>query len=66
MSALPGVALEHMAQVPTAVPIRPGSYYFLIESKGGLYENMIKARTITIFGPAIADVLKLELFAIEA
>ncbi|OMO15722.1 type VI secretion system baseplate subunit TssK, partial [Xanthomonas oryzae] len=38
LSALPGVKLTHAAQVPAAIPVRPGSYYFALEARGPLYE----------------------------
>jgi type VI secretion system protein ImpJ len=62
--ALPGVELMHMAQVPPQVPVRPNTFYFSIESKGALYDNMLKAEAIAIYAPASVKALKLELFAI--
>lgn len=65
-SSLRGVELVHMAQVPSAVPVRPNTYYFSIEPKGALYESMMKAQAITIFVPRQGfEGLKLELFAIS-
>src|SRR5690606_35619533 len=39
LSALPGVKLTHAAQVPAAIPVRPGCQYFAIEPRGPLYER---------------------------
>lgn len=66
-SALRGIELVHMAQVPSAVPVRPNTYYFSIEPKGALYESMMKSQAITIFVPQQGfDGLRLELFAISS
>ena len=62
--ALPGIELVHMAQVPAEVPVRPNTYYFSIESKGALYEHMMKAEAIAIYVPTGMKGLKLELFGI--
>jgi len=53
-----------MAQVPAEVPVRPNTYYFSVESKGALYENMLKAQAIAIYVPTGIKGLKLELFGI--
>lgn len=64
LSALPGVKLVHAAQVPAAIPVRPGSQYFAIEPRGSLYERMLKAESITIYVPSGIHDLKLELIAL--
>lgn len=65
LSAMSGVRLSHAPQVPAAIPVRPGAYYFAIEPRGPLYERMLAAKTITIYAPSgIAD-LTLELFALN-
>lgn len=66
LSALPGVPLSHSVQVPAAIPVRPGAYYFALEPRGALYERMMQAQAVSIYVPAgIADI-KLELIAINA
>ncbi len=66
LSALPGVPITHAAQVPSAIPVRPGSYYFAIEPRGALYERMLQAQAVSLYVPSgIAD-LKIELIAINA
>ncbi|WP_198116687.1 type VI secretion system baseplate subunit TssK [Massilia rhizosphaerae] len=62
-SALPGIALTHMPQVPAAVPVRPDTYYFLLSTRNGLYENALKAQAIAIYAPAGMLELKIELIA---
>jgi type VI secretion system protein ImpJ len=66
LSAMPGVKLVHAPQVPAAVPVRPDTYYFALESKGALYENMLKAQAISIYVPNGIRDLTLELIAIAA
>lgn len=64
VSALPGVRLVAAPQVPAAIPVRPGSYYFALEPRGPLYERMVKAQSIVIYVPSSFRELKLELVAI--
>jgi type VI secretion system protein ImpJ len=63
-SALPGVDLVHMPQVPAAVPIRPNTYYFALQGKGPLYANMLQARAASVYVPSGVRELSLEMFAI--
>lgn len=63
-SALPGVRLVHAAQTPTALPIRVGNHYFVLEPQGQVFERMRKARSISIYVPQTLIDLKLELFAV--
>jgi type VI secretion system protein ImpJ len=65
LSALPGVKLVHAPQVPAALPVRPDTYYFVLDSRGALYENMLKAQAISIYVPAGMRDLKLDLIAIS-
>jgi type VI secretion system protein ImpJ len=65
LSAMSGIRITHLPQVPAAIPVRPGCYYFELESKSPLFERMLKAQSISIYAPAgIAD-LELELFALN-
>lgn len=64
LSALPGVKLVHAAQVPAAIPVRPGSHYFAIEPRGPLYERMLKAQSLMVYVPGGMRELKLELIAL--
>jgi len=65
LSALAGVRIEHVPQVPAAIPVRPGNYYFAIEPRGPLYERMLQSRTMTIYAPSGIRELKLELLALN-
>ena len=66
LSALGGVRLVHAAQVPAAIPVRPGAYYFALEPRGPLYERMVQAQAVTIYAPAGIDGLQLELIAVKS
>jgi type VI secretion system protein ImpJ len=65
LSAMPGVKLSHVPQVPAAVPVRPGHCYFSLESRGPLYERMLQAQSITLYVPAGIQDLRLELIAVN-
>ncbi len=66
LSAMPGVKLVHAPQVPAAVPVRPGSYYFTLEPRGSLYERMMQAQALSIYVPSGIQDLRLELIAVNA
>ncbi|MFT4246603.1 MAG: type VI secretion system baseplate subunit TssK [Pseudomonas sp.] len=66
LSALPGVKLSHAAQVPAAIPVRPGNHYFQLDTRGALYERMLKAQSIMIYVPASVHDLKMELIAVTS
>jgi type VI secretion system protein ImpJ len=63
-SALPGVPLAHMPQVPPAIPVRPNTYYFSLSAKSPLYENARAAGALAIYTPDGIPGLKLELIAL--
>ncbi|WP_288997969.1 type VI secretion system baseplate subunit TssK [uncultured Psychrobacter sp.] len=64
LSALPGLPISHITQVPSAIPVRPGFSYFMIEPSGELYDEMMKSESICIYVPNGFDDLKIELMAI--
>jgi len=64
-SAMPGVKLVHAPQVPAAIPVRPGCYYFTLEPRGMLYERMLQAQALTVYAPSGLNDLKLELVAVN-
>ena len=66
LSAMPGVKLTYSPQVPAAVPVRPGHFYFALENKGALYERMLKAQSISIYVPNNFPDLKLEMIAVAS
>lgn len=65
LSAMAGVRLVHAPQVPPAVPVRPGAYYFQLEPRGALYERMLAAQSISIYAPSGMKDLRLELIAVN-
>lgn len=65
LSAMSGVRLTHAAQVPAAIPVRPGAYYFALDPRGGLYERMLQAQAVTVYVPSGIPELKIELFALN-
>jgi type VI secretion system protein ImpJ len=65
LSAMGGVKLVHAAQVPAAIPVRPGAYYFALDPRGALYERMLQAQAVTVYAPSGIPELQLELFALN-
>jgi type VI secretion system protein ImpJ len=65
LSAMPGVRLTHCPQVPAAIPVRPGTYYFTLEPRGALYERMLQAQALTLYAPQGIPELQLELLAVN-
>ena len=66
LSALPGVRLQYAPQLPAAVPVRPDTCYFVLESKGQMVERMLQAQSVSIYVPSGMKELKLELLAVTA
>jgi type VI secretion system protein ImpJ len=66
LSAMPGVRLQHAPQVPAAVPVRPDTCYFTLDSKGPMYERMLQAQSIAVYVPSGMRDLKLELVAVAS
>ncbi|GAA5172724.1 type VI secretion system baseplate subunit TssK [Viridibacterium curvum] len=64
LSSMPGVKLMAAPQVPAAIPVRPGSYYFSIEPHGQIFDRMMQAKSLAIYVPSGFKDLKLELMAV--
>lgn len=64
LSAMSGVRLSHAAQVPPAIPVRPGACYFALDPHGPLYERMLKAQSAMIYAPESYRDLKIEMIAV--
>lgn len=64
LSSMPGIKLMAAPQVPAAIPVRPGSYYFSVEPYGPIYERMLQAQSIAIYVPSGFKDFKLELMAV--
>lgn len=63
-ASIPGIKVVYTPQMPSAVPVRPNTFYFIIENRGQLYDNMIKSEKIAIFAAGNIDGLTLELLAV--
>ncbi len=66
LSAMSGVKLVHAAQVPPAIPVKPGACYFSLDERNALYERMLKSQSITIYAPESYQDLKLDLIAVTS
>lgn len=64
LSAMSGVRLTPSAQVPAAIPVRPGACYFELDAHGPLYERMLKAQSVMIYAPESYRDLKIEMIAV--
>lgn len=64
LSSMPGIKLMAAPQVPAAIPVRPGCYYFSVEPHGAIYERMVQAQSIAIYVPSGFKDFKLELMAV--
>lgn len=64
LSAMPGVRLVHSPQVPAALPVKPDTYYFSVDTKGALYDRMLQAQSLSIYVPSGIQNLRLELLAV--
>jgi len=64
VAALPVIPLQHLMQVPTAIPIRSGVSYFEIEPNNELYQRMLDAQSICIYVPAGFQDISIELIAV--
>jgi len=64
LSAMSGVRLTYAAQVPAAIPVRPGACYFALDAHGPLYERMLKAQSVMIYAPESYRDLTVELIAV--
>jgi type VI secretion system protein ImpJ len=66
LSALPGVRLQYAPQLPAAVPVRPDTCYFALDTKGQMVERMLQAQSVSIYVPSGMKELRLELLAVAA
>ena len=63
-SSLPGVPLRHLQAIPPAVPLNLSCQYFSLANAGPLWENILRARALSVFVPGeIADP-KMELITV--
>jgi len=50
-NALSGVALRHTEVVPSAIPVKLDSQYFLVNQTGPLWERIVQSRRIAVYAP---------------
>jgi type VI secretion system protein ImpJ len=63
-SALPGIPIAHMPQVPPAIPVRPNTYYFSLSTKNPLYEKALEAGVLAVYAPDGIPGLKIDLVVV--
>lgn len=63
-SALPGIPVAHMPQVPSAIPVRPNTFYFSLSAKNPLYQKALEEGTLAVYAPDGMPDLKIELIAV--
>ena len=63
-SAMPGIPLQYLSQVPAEISLKPGYVYFELDKKSDLYERMIKSKNLNLYIPSGFDNLILELIGL--
>ena len=63
-SAMRGVALQHVLQTPSAIPVRVGNHYFALQPHGEIFSRMLQSRSICIYVPQTLSDVSMELFAV--
>lgn len=49
--ALPGFAMTHLPHPPSAIPARPGTQYFLLNTAGPCWDHIRKTRRVGVYVP---------------
>ena len=63
--ALPGVRLTYVARPPSTLPLRPGSHYFRLETKGEFWDSVARSHNIAVsLSSALKDV-RVEILATQ-
>lgn len=63
-AAMPGVVLNPVSRLPSAIALRLDNHYFAIEPQGKVYERMMASQAICFYVPNAFKDLKLELMAV--
>jgi type VI secretion system protein ImpJ len=63
-SALPGIPIAHMPQVPPVIPVRPNTYYFSLSTKNPLYDKALEAGVLAVYAPDGIPGLKIDLVVV--
>jgi type VI secretion system protein ImpJ len=61
---LPGLALRHVQDPPNAIPVKLGYEYFLIDTSGQEWEEVLRGMNLAAYVPAAIREPSLELVAI--
>ena len=59
--ALPGIRLTYVARPPGALPLRPGSHYFRLETQGDFWDTVVRSRTIAVSLSSVLKDVRLEI-----
>jgi type VI secretion system protein ImpJ len=63
--AVQGVAITHEPIPPSAIPVKPGFKYYLLQNKGRWWESICKSRSLALYLPDEFPELKVELVAVR-
>ena len=64
--ALPGLAMAHVAQPPSQVPVKLDFLYFALDRRGPAWEAVMRARNLAVYVPAELPQARLELVCVLA
>ncbi len=59
--ALPGIALTHVPNPPSAVPVKLDFHYFLVQKSGPEWDAVVRARNLAVYVPSELPEPQLEL-----
>ncbi|MDQ7989335.1 MAG: type VI secretion system baseplate subunit TssK [Candidatus Dactylopiibacterium sp.] len=63
-SAVVGIPVSPLSRVPSAIPMRLESQYFVLEERSPAFARMLHARSCSVYVPASIPEVALELFAV--
>ena len=64
--ALPGLAMAHVAQPPSQVPVKLDFLYFALDRRGPAWDAVMRARNLAVYVPAELPQARLELVCVLA
>jgi type VI secretion system protein ImpJ len=62
--SLPGLGLRHQPSPPASVPINLSCQYFSLSASGPLWENILRARSLSVFVPGEIAEVHMELLTV--
>jgi len=63
-ASLPGLSLRHQPSPPASVPINLSCQYFSLTASGPIWENILKARALSVFVPGEITDVQMELITV--